>query len=360
MNQQKFEQILGQLAPRRKEVLQRVLKSESDAVIAASMGIGEPTVRKHIERVCEEFGLENNSQEGRRYKRSDLVVLFAKYKPELLSQSTLAPTTQPPEAQTAQIKNQYDGSDSAAKLLIDQTQEILLQLIPVAQPHQEELLEQMKLHSSELQKQDIANLLNKIGHKFYMNSNFSIAKFYLEWAVKFNIDFGQAHYNLGSTYEKLNEIPQACYHYKIATQFKNRAAYAAINNLARLEILEGNSAKAVEIIEPILLEVQDNMVKASLHKNNGWAYFEQKLYAKAKQHLFISIELEIDYLPALFLLAKVHEAERDYKSAKNYWKKSLECDTHEQQIKRFIRDLPELHMWQVEAHRSFITLRTQN
>ncbi|MEJ1938639.1 LuxR C-terminal-related transcriptional regulator, partial [Nostoc sp. NIES-2111] len=85
MNQQQFEVIFEKLTNRRKEVLQRILAGETDAEIAAAMNIGEPSVRKFIERICQEFGLNSEHSDSRRYKRSDLVTLVAKYKPELLS-----------------------------------------------------------------------------------------------------------------------------------------------------------------------------------------------------------------------------------------------------------------------------------
>ncbi|TAF08692.1 MAG: LuxR family transcriptional regulator, partial [Nostocales cyanobacterium] len=85
MNQQEFEHIFDRLTERRKKVLQKILAGETDAEIAEAMSIGEASVRKYIERICYEFGLNNEPSDIRRYKRSDLVALFAKYKPDLLT-----------------------------------------------------------------------------------------------------------------------------------------------------------------------------------------------------------------------------------------------------------------------------------
>ncbi|MDD1434587.1 LuxR C-terminal-related transcriptional regulator, partial [Dolichospermum sp. ST_sed6] len=79
MNQKEFERVFNNLTDRRKEVLQKILAGVTDRDIAESMGIGEASVRKYIERICYEFGLNNEPSDNRRYKRSELVALFAKY-----------------------------------------------------------------------------------------------------------------------------------------------------------------------------------------------------------------------------------------------------------------------------------------
>jgi tetratricopeptide (TPR) repeat protein len=156
---------------------------------------------------------------------------------------------------------------------------------------------------------------------------------------------------LGSAYEKLGNLDGACHHYQIATRHQNRAADAAINNLARLQIIQGNSPEAVKIIEPILSRVKDNMVKVALHKNLGWAYFQQNCYAEAKQHLLICLELENNYAPAYCLLAQVQTVEGDQQAARESWRNFLEFYSHEQQLKEVRLQLPELEGWKVEAMR---------
>ncbi len=84
MTKQQFEAIFERLTPRRREVLLKFLANESDEAIAKSLHITKATVRKTIEKICEQFGLKNDFSDERRSKRQDLVALFAKYKPELL------------------------------------------------------------------------------------------------------------------------------------------------------------------------------------------------------------------------------------------------------------------------------------
>ncbi|MBD2777558.1 tetratricopeptide repeat protein [Iningainema tapete] len=325
MNQQEFEKIFEHLSPRRKEVLRGVLAGETDAVIAEKMGILEPSVRKFIERICQEFGLENEHSDGRRYKRSDLVALLARYKPELLS----------PE-KTEKVANLPEN------LLLQSLPEIILI---------QHLENQLQLSDDE-EKIQIAKSLNKIGDKEYRNGDFQRAVFFLKWAITFNPDFAEAHYNLGSAYEKLQDLSSACHHYEIAMKYTNRAADAAINNLARLSILEGDIATAVEMIKPILSRVQDSMVKASLYKNLGWAYFEQKLYKQAQEHLLMSLKLDRDRALTHCLLAKVQEAQGEKHLALKSWKNCLKHDPDQQQPKGQDQKLPELYIWKLEARRA--------
>jgi predicted NACHT family NTPase len=87
MNKQLFEQTFNRLTSRRKEILLKFLDNETDQVIAKSCHIQPATVRKHIEEICKQFGIENDFSDERRSKRQDLIALFAKYKPELLIQN---------------------------------------------------------------------------------------------------------------------------------------------------------------------------------------------------------------------------------------------------------------------------------
>ncbi|MEH2316963.1 helix-turn-helix transcriptional regulator [Nostoc sp.] len=89
MNKQHFNQVFNRLTARRKEVLLKLLQNETDQAIAKSLNIEPTTVRKHRQEICEAFGLTNEFQDQRRSKLPELITLFAKYKPELLNQTSL-------------------------------------------------------------------------------------------------------------------------------------------------------------------------------------------------------------------------------------------------------------------------------
>jgi Flp pilus assembly protein TadD len=205
------------------------------------------------------------------------------------------------------------------------------------------------MNFNETEKKEIAKFLNQLGHESYLNNDFAIAVSYLELAVELNQDYGSAHYNLGAAYEKLDNLDGACHHYQIAIRYQNRAADAAVNNLARLQILQGNSADALKIIEPILSRVKDNKVRITLQKNLGWAYFQQNYYEQAKQHLLICLELESNYAPAYSLLAQIQAAQGDQQAARESWQNFLKFYSHEQQFEKVYWQLPELEVWKLDA-----------
>ncbi|NJR14603.1 MAG: LuxR family transcriptional regulator [Calothrix sp. CSU_2_0] len=75
MNENNLQEIVENLTPRRKEVLQMVLGGESDDAIAQVLSIKPATVRKYLERLYQAFGVN---------KRVELVTLFAKNQPDLI------------------------------------------------------------------------------------------------------------------------------------------------------------------------------------------------------------------------------------------------------------------------------------
>jgi hypothetical protein len=79
----KFEQAFAELPPRRREVLLNLLVGKTDEEIAESLGVHTGTIRNQISKLCDDFDLKELGGE-RRSRRSDLIALVAKYKPELL------------------------------------------------------------------------------------------------------------------------------------------------------------------------------------------------------------------------------------------------------------------------------------
>lgn len=103
VNQEKFERVLEGITLRRRQVLLKFLTGETDKAIAQSLSIEASTARKHIQEICNAFGLKN--QPGERYPlRSELIKLFRSHKPELVSQATLEllPEVESPETVSGQ------------------------------------------------------------------------------------------------------------------------------------------------------------------------------------------------------------------------------------------------------------------
>ena len=87
MTKQRFERALQQLTPRSREVLELFLAGKSYKDIAQSLYIRENTVRQHIMKVYQAFGLKKSP--GLHSQQVQLMALFAQYKPELLQQPTI-------------------------------------------------------------------------------------------------------------------------------------------------------------------------------------------------------------------------------------------------------------------------------
>ncbi|WP_243713863.1 NB-ARC domain-containing protein [Nostoc sp. 106C] len=96
MNQQQLNETFDKLTPRRQEVLRLVLAGElDDDAIAQVLDIKPVTVRKYLERLYRAFDVS---------KKSELVTLFAKYKPEFISDysSNTLPVAQTTNAESKQ------------------------------------------------------------------------------------------------------------------------------------------------------------------------------------------------------------------------------------------------------------------
>ncbi|WP_333453308.1 NB-ARC domain-containing protein [Microcoleus sp. herbarium5] len=195
----------------------------------------------------------------------------------------------------------------------------------------------------------IAKYLNQLGHKKYLSGEFQTAKAYLTQAIRFNPGLAASHYNLGATYEQLQDLFKARIHYQMAAGFNNRGAYAAISNLARLEIISGNVETAINLILPIWEKVKDDRVLAALHKNLGWAYFLQNRYEEAQLQLVKSIELNNLHSPTYYILAQVKEAQGNIQEALVYYEDFLKCDRSDKQPQGAHWRLPELDVWKITA-----------
>jgi DNA-binding CsgD family transcriptional regulator len=110
VNIDKFHTALDELTRQQRRVLDRFLCGEKDQQIAESLNISRTTVRKHIESICKAFGLKNLDGE-RLSKRQELISLFYKYKPELITQN-IPVTTQPETSNLPTLINEFVAYDS--------------------------------------------------------------------------------------------------------------------------------------------------------------------------------------------------------------------------------------------------------
>jgi DNA-binding CsgD family transcriptional regulator len=85
MNQEEFDLKYLDISIYQRPVLNHFLSGKSDREIAKLLSYSEANVRQHISKVCRLFDLKNRRDEHERL-RKDLVEVFVKYKPELVSE----------------------------------------------------------------------------------------------------------------------------------------------------------------------------------------------------------------------------------------------------------------------------------
>jgi tetratricopeptide (TPR) repeat protein len=166
----------------------------------------------------------------------------------------------------------------------------------------------------------------------YKKGDWSSAEADYQRALKLNPDNEKAHYWLGYLYEDLQNTDAAKNQYQLAMQGQY---IPAVNNLARLHILNNKSSAAVLLLLKALdSERQKKLklepeVKQAISKNLGWARLQQKDYAGAESNLLDAIDLEkpiqlakkpdISVAAPHCLLAQVKEAKKQKKEALKEW-----------------------------------------
>lgn len=168
----------------------------------------------------------------------------------------------------------------------------------------------------------IAELCNRLGEAA-QTANPEKAEFWYHTAIWVKPNYPKPYHNLGLLYEdsRLSNQNLAKEYYHKATK---KGFTPAVNNLARLEIIAGNTDAAVQLILPELQKNNlSNGVKYSLHKNLGWAKAIQKGYADAEADLHMAISLDQERASAYCLLAQVIEAQGNDKAALIQWENCL-------------------------------------
>jgi len=116
MEPEEFDQNFQRLNPAQKRVLEKFLAGETDAEIAKSLRIKENTIRKYIEQICDLLGIESKSEGKRVSRRTNLVTIIAKYKPELVGSQISAEIIKPEKTTCQNIRDpNFVGRDRAIK-----------------------------------------------------------------------------------------------------------------------------------------------------------------------------------------------------------------------------------------------------
>ncbi|MGV0025732.1 tetratricopeptide repeat protein [Phormidesmis priestleyi] len=195
-----------------------------------------------------------------------------------------------------------------------------------------------------------ATAANGAGLVDQLAGRFTSAQAKYEYAIRMSPDYFEAHYNLGSLYEDLQNFDDAQKEYQIAVQGKQRnddssklTFLKASNNLARLLILKKDYIRAVPLLGKALnfpgvgedfsepknfcADTSPNKftnctkkVKYDLLKNLGWARLGQERFAEAEPILGAATLLDKEQAPAHCLLAQVYKAQGDKEGAFKKWR----------------------------------------
>lgn len=191
----------------------------------------------------------------------------------------------------------------------------------------------------EFNSQD-AKIVNNLGLICQNLKDFVCAQLQYEKALKLNPFNPVARYNLGGFYDDSGEFDRATVQYELAIQSNSPVAVNALTDLARLRILDGDAAAAIELSLRGLQQTEKPKVRSALYRNLGWARWVQNDYSQAEADLQQAIKLNPERIDAYCLLAQVLEAKDDHKGALIMWKKCLNRNSNNSR---------EVKVWQTIA-----------
>lgn len=185
-----------------------------------------------------------------------------------------------------------------------------------------------------------SKIFNNLGLICQTLKDFVCAKLQYEKALNLNPFNPVARYNLGGVYDDSGEFDRATVQYELAIQSNSPVAVNALSDLARLRILDGDTAAAIDLSLRGLQQTQKPKLRSALYRNLGWARWIQNDYDRAQADLQQAIQLNPERTDAYCLLAQVLEAKDDNKAALTQWKKCLNRNSNNSR---------EVKVWQTIA-----------
>lgn len=144
-----------------------------------------------------------------------------------------------------------------------------------------------------------------------------------EKALKIDPNNWPIYSQLGGYFDFRNQNDEAAKYYRKAIRVGGDKAVEAYNNLARIQVLQGNyeeaiklSTRVIKFFEGInsLTQEQREAIAAGL-KNRGWAKLEQQKYAEALSDLNESANLGYQNADVYCLLEKAYSIKKDNEQA---------------------------------------------
>ncbi len=164
-----------------------------------------------------------------------------------------------------------------------------------------------------------AKSYNDKGLIYEIKNEINKAKDMFEQAVMLEPENPISLYNLGGIYDDTGDLAKARDNYRKVMTSAHPVSIKALNDLARLNILDDRLEKAISLTSYGLQNDPGTEIKAALYKNRGWAYFLMNNYDQASMDLHAAIELDQGRTDAYCLLAQVLEAQHKQADALKSW-----------------------------------------
>ncbi|MGA9379988.1 MAG: tetratricopeptide repeat protein [Phormidium sp.] len=170
----------------------------------------------------------------------------------------------------------------------------------------------------------IANLYYENGNHHYKRGLLRKAEDSYKQALNLDPENKNINIGLGEVYESLGEFKEAEKQYREAFE---SGIVKAFNNLGRVFRQTKDPSKAESLFRMGIRRAKnDDVVKSQLHRNLGWALFDQKQYDLAIPELNKSIELEerlgsndVGSGMAYCILAEILEMKNQKENAAQQW-----------------------------------------
>ncbi|MGF1495444.1 MAG: NB-ARC domain-containing protein [Elainellaceae cyanobacterium] len=115
MNQHEFIERFQALTPKPRRVLELMLAGRSDEEIAVMAEMTMATVRKHVQNLCDHFGILREVDGLKRNRRDELIALAQQYQrtaPARRRQANVPPPPKPPNAGTIALSRREDWGEA--------------------------------------------------------------------------------------------------------------------------------------------------------------------------------------------------------------------------------------------------------
>lgn len=155
-------------------------------------------------------------------------------------------------------------------------------------------------------------------------------------AAQTNPNYWLSTFNLATLFEDKGDNKLAEKYYRqVLDNATDIQVVGSASNLSRLKILQGNYDEAKSVVVGVMDKATENLSRARLLKNLGWAEFELGDDKQAEKHLQQAIRLDPEMAAAHCLIAQVYQEQGNNFLAQPSWRTCLRLDSF----------LPEVEEW---------------